>query len=115
MEWRYVVANEQINEMSYVSFTALSQVIGEVVMDVGAEPAAILWVQLEDLPQGPHTDVLQVTVSQRLHICICLDHLAVVRKVSPNKIPFACRGVQLKQRSYNKLCNSLKRKEMFPI
>lgn len=78
--------------MSYVSFTALSQVIGEVVMDVGAEPAAILWVKLEDLPQGPNTDVLQVTVGQRLHICICLDHLAVIRKVSPNKITFACRG-----------------------
>lgn len=102
--------------MSYVSFTALPQVVGEVVMDIRAEPAAILWVQLEDLPQGSHTDVLQVTVGQRLHICICLDHLAVTRKVSPNKIPFACGGGgSVKTEELQQAEQQLKRKEMFPI
>ena len=48
--------------MSYISFTALSQVVGEVVVDVRAEPAAVFWIQPEDLPQSPNTDVLQVTV-----------------------------------------------------
>lgn len=77
--------------MSYISFTALPQVVGEVVVDVRAEPAAILGVQLKDLPQSPNTDVLQVTVGQCLHVCIGLDHLAMFWEVSPNKITFACR------------------------
>ena len=77
--------------MSYISFTALSQVVGEVVVDVRAEPAAVLRVQPKDLPQSPNTDVLQVTVGQRLYICIGLDHLVVLREVSPDKVTFACR------------------------
>lgn len=59
-------------------------------MDVRAEPAAVLWIQPKDLPQSPDTDVLQVTVGQRLHVCIGLDHLVVVREVSPNEVSFAC-------------------------
>lgn len=41
---------------------ALSQVVGEVVVDVSAETAAILWVELKDLPQSLNADVLQVAV-----------------------------------------------------
>lgn len=48
--------------MSYIYFTALSQIVGEVVVDVRAEPAAVLWIQTKDLPKSPNTDVLQVTV-----------------------------------------------------
>lgn len=92
--------------MSYVSFTALSQVVGEVVVDVRAEPAAVLWVQPKDLPQSPNTDVLQITVGQRLHVCIGLDHLVMFREVSPNKVTFACRDYRLKQRGYNKVQHS---------
>lgn len=77
--------------MSYISFTALSQVVREVVVDVRAETAAVLWVQLKDLPQSPDTDVLQVTVGQCLHICIGFDHLVMFREVSPNKVTFTCR------------------------
>lgn len=44
--------------MSYINFTAFSQVVGEVVVDVRAEPAAILWVQPQDLPQSFNADVL---------------------------------------------------------
>lgn len=90
--------------MSYVSFAALSQVVGEVVVDVRAEPAAVLWVQPKDLSQSPNTDVLQVTVGQRLHVCICLDHLVMFWEVSPNKVTFACG--ELKQRGYNKVQHS---------
>lgn len=92
--------------MSYISFTALSQVVGEVVVDVRAETAAILWVQLKDLPQSPNTDVLQVTVGQRLHVCIGLDHLVMFREVSPNKVTFACRDCPVKQKDYNEVQNS---------
>lgn len=79
--------------MSYVSVTALSQVVGEIVVYVSAEPAAVLWVQPKDLPESLHTNVLQVTVGQRLHICIGLDHLVMFWEVSPNKVTFACRMV----------------------
>ncbi len=83
--------------MTYVSFTALSQVVGEVVVDVRAEPAAVLWVQPKDLPQSPNTHVLQVTVGQCLHVCIGLDHLVMFWEVSANKVTFACRDFQFKQ------------------
>lgn len=75
--------------MSYV--IALSQVVREVVVDVRAKPAAILWVQTKHLPQGPNTDILQVTVGQCLNIGVGLDHLVMFWKISPDKIPFACR------------------------
>lgn len=81
--------------MSYISFTALSQVVGEVVVDVRAEAAAILRVQPKDLSQSPDTDVLQVTVGQRLHICIGLDHMVLFWEISPNKVTFACRDCGL--------------------
>lgn len=75
---------------SYISVTALSQVIGEVVVDVRAETAAVLWVQLKDLPQGLNVDVLQVAVGQRLHIRIDLDHLVIFWEVGPDQVPFTC-------------------------
>lgn len=78
--------------MSYIGFAALSQVVGEVVVDVSAETAAVLWVQPKDLPQRPDTDVLQVTVSQRLHVRVGLDHLVTFWEVSPNKVTFAYGG-----------------------
>lgn len=64
--------------MSYISFTAFSQVVGEIVVDVQAEPTAILWIKPQDLPQSPDTNVLQVAVCQCLHICIGLDHLVML-------------------------------------
>lgn len=84
---------ELITQQSYISFTALSQVVGEVVVDVRAKPTAILWVQPKDLLQSPDTDVLQVTVGQCLHICVGLDHLVVIWEVSPYEVPFACIGI----------------------
>lgn len=77
--------------MSYISLKALSEVVGQVVVDVGAEAAAVLRVQFEDLPQSPDADVLQVTVGQRLHVCIGLDHLVVLREVGPDEIAFTYR------------------------
>lgn len=77
---------------SYISFTTLSHVVGKVVVDVRAETAAILRVQLEDLFQSPDADVLQVTVGQCLHICISLDHLVMFWEVGPNEITFAFAG-----------------------
>lgn len=74
--------------MSYISLAALSEVVGEVVVDVGAEAAAVLWVQLEDIPQSPDADVLQVTVGQRLHVSVGLDHLVVLREVGTDEVPF---------------------------
>lgn len=60
-------------------------------MDVGAETAAVLRVQLEDFPQSPDADVLQVAVGQRLHVGVGLDHLIVLREVGPDEVTFACR------------------------
>lgn len=60
------------------------------MVDVRAETAAILWVQLKDLPQSLNADVLQVTVGQCLHICIDLDHLVIFWEVSPDEVPFTC-------------------------
>lgn len=82
--------------MPYVGSSVLSQVVGEVVMEVGAELAAVLRVQPEHLPQSPHADVLQVTVGQRLHVCVGLDHLVIFRQIGPNQVAFACRDCQSK-------------------
>lgn len=60
------------------------------MVDVRAETAAILWVQLKDLPQSYNADVLQVTVGQCLHIRIDLDHLVMFWEVSPDEVPFTC-------------------------
>lgn len=87
--------------MPHISFTALSQVVGEVVVDVRVEAAAVLRVEPEDLPQSPNADVLQVTVGQCLHIRIGLDHLVMCGQVSPNKVTFACTDRGFKQRCYN--------------
>lgn len=59
-------------------------------MDVRTEATAVLRVQLEDLPQSPDADVLQVTVGQRLHVSVGLDHLLVFREVSPDEVAFTC-------------------------
>lgn len=37
------------NYKSYMRLTALSQVVGKVVVDVRAETTAVLWIQPEDL------------------------------------------------------------------
>lgn len=70
-------------------------------MDVRAEPAAVLRVQLQDLPQGLDADVLQVAVGQRLHIRVDLDHLLKFGEVGPDQVPFTCgeRNVTLTPRN----------------
>lgn len=73
----------------HLCLAALSQVVGEVVVDIRAEATAILWVEAQDLPQGTDTDVLQVTVGQSLHVRIGLDHLVLRCQVCPNQITFA--------------------------
>lgn len=101
------------NDLSYMGLTTLSQVIGKVVVDVSAEATAILWIQPQDLSQSLNTDVLQVTVGECLHVSICLDHLTMLRQVSPNQIPFACSDM-VNESGYKKmlgiqiLINSLK-------
>lgn len=77
--------------MSYIGLITLSQVVGQIVVDVGAETAAVLRVQLKDLPQSPDADVLQVAVGQRLHVGVGLDHLVVFREVGPDEVAFTCR------------------------
>lgn len=59
-------------------------------MDVRTKTAAVLWIQLKDLPQSLNADVLQVAVGQCLHICIDLDHLVTFWEVSPDEVPFTC-------------------------
>ena len=77
---------------SHVQFAAVAQVVGEVVVDVCAEAPAVLRVHAEHLPEGLDADVLQVTVGQRLHVRVGLDHLVVTREVGPDQISFACKG-----------------------
>ena len=62
----------------------LRQVVGEVVVDVGGEGAGVLRVQLQHLSQRPHVNVLHVTVGQRLHVRVRLDHVIVARQVGAN-------------------------------
>lgn len=77
------------SEWSYLFLAALTQVVGEVVVDVRGEHTAILRVELQHLPQAAHADVLQVTVGQRLHIGVGFDHLLGPRQVRPDQVPFA--------------------------
>lgn len=77
------------SEWSYLFLAALTQVVGEVVVDVRGEHAAILRVELQHLLQAAHTNVLQVTVGQRLHVGVGFDHLLGARQVRPNQVPFA--------------------------
>lgn len=74
---------------SHLILAALPQVVGEVVVDVGGENTGIFRVQLQNLPQTTHADILEVTVGQRLHISIGLDHLVCPRQVRPNQVPFS--------------------------
>lgn len=71
-------------------------------MDVRAEATAVLRIKPEDLPQSPHTDVLQVTVGKRLHICIGLDHLVIFWEVGSNKVAFSCRDLWVKEKFCDK-------------
>lgn len=73
----------------YLFLAALTQVVGEVVVDVGGEHTGILRVEFQHLSQATHTDILEVTVGQRLHISIGLDHLVCSRQVRPNQVPFS--------------------------
>lgn len=74
--------------ISYLFLAALAQVVGEVVADVRGEHAGIFRVEFQHLPQTPHTDILQVTVGQGLHVSIGLNHLVRPRQIRPNEIPF---------------------------
>lgn len=73
---------------SHLCLAALSQVVGEVVVDIRAEATAILWVEAQDLPQGTDTDVLQVTVGQSLHVGIGLNHLLLGQRITADQVPF---------------------------
>lgn len=75
--------------ISYLVLAALTQVVGEVVVDVGGEHTGILRVEFQHLPQTTHTDILEVTVGERLHVSIGLDHLVCPRQVRPNQVPFS--------------------------
>lgn len=75
--------------VSYLVLAALSQVIGEVVVDVGRENTGVLGVEFQHLSQATHTDILEVTVGQRLHVSVCLDHLVGPRQIRPNQVPFS--------------------------
>lgn len=77
------------SEGSYLILAALTQVVGEVVVDVGGENAAVLGVELQHLPQAAHADVLQVAVRQRLHIGVGFNHLLRPRQVRPDQVTFA--------------------------
>ena len=82
---------------SHVQLAAVSQVVGQVVVDVCAEASAVLGVHAQHLPQRLHADVLQVAVGQRLHVRVGLDDLLAAREVGPDQISFTCRagrGVQ---------------------
>lgn len=69
------------SEWSYLFLAALTQVVGEVVVDVRDKHAAILGVELQHLLQTAHADVLQVTVGQRLYVGVGFDHMFGARQV----------------------------------
>ncbi len=73
----------------HLVLAAFTQVVGEVVVDVGGEHAGILGVEFQHLPQTTHADVLEVTVGQRLHISISFDHLIYSRQVRSNQVTFS--------------------------
>ena len=73
--------------MCYLLLAALAQVVGEVVVDLGVKDVGVLRIQLQHLPQSPHADVLQVTVGQRLHVCIGLNNLLRRWQVTSNQVP----------------------------
>lgn len=67
--------------ISHLVLAALTQVVGEVVVDVRGEHTGILRIEFQHLPQTTHADILEVTVGQRLHVSIGLDHLVCCRQV----------------------------------
>lgn len=75
--------------ISYLILAALTQIVGEVVVDVGGENTGVLGVEFQHLSQATHTDILEVAVGQRFHVSIGLDHLVCSRQVRPNQVPFS--------------------------
>lgn len=47
-----------VPQTSYIGLAALPQVVGQIVVDVGSEAAAVLWVQPQHIPQSLNVDVL---------------------------------------------------------
>ena len=56
----------------------MSQVVGEIMLNISAELRPEVRMKLEDLEQLGHVDTLQETVSQSSHISAGLDNIIAV-------------------------------------
>lgn len=56
---------------------ALSQVVGQVLLDVLYKALGVLRVQVQHFVQPLQVNALQVAVGQSLHVCIGLYHTVV--------------------------------------
>jgi len=77
-------------ERTHIRPVALSQVVGEVVLNLADELLGVLGVEPEDLTEALEADVLQVAVGQGLDVGVGLDHLLLRQGVRANQVTFTC-------------------------
>ena len=76
--------------LAYMRFLPLSQVVGEVLLDVLHKVVRVFRVEVQHLVQPLQVDALQVTVGQRLDVGIGLYHTLVQRHVGPDQVALTC-------------------------
>lgn len=69
---------------------ALTQVVGEVMLDLADELLGVLRVQSQHLSEALQADVLKVAVGQRFDVGVGLDHLLFRQRVGANQISLTC-------------------------
>lgn len=70
----------------HLSAVALPQVVRQVVLDLGEELLGVVGVEAQHLTQALEADVLQVTVGQRLHTGVGLDHFLLGQAVGADQV-----------------------------
>lgn len=66
-----------IRRETYITLMTFSKVVCEVMLNVFHKFVSIFWVQVQHFKESFEDDTLEVTVGQRLHIRVGLDHLVL--------------------------------------
>lgn len=65
----------------YLGVVSFSEVVGQIVLDLGDELVGVVGVKAEHFPKAFEADILQVTVGQGLHAGIGLNHFLLGQTV----------------------------------
>lgn len=71
---------------------SLSQVVRQVVLDLGDELLGVVGVEAEHLAEAFEADVLQVAVGERLHAGVGLNHLLLGEAVGADQVTPTLQG-----------------------